>query len=66
MKVFSLFAGILALGLLSGCAFTEFKTERPPVKDDRMTFVENGNYNSARFVGLYSFCFLYTQVGRPC
>ena len=44
MKVFSLFAGILALGLLSGCAFTEFKTERPPVKDDRISFVENGNF----------------------
>ena len=44
MKVFSLFACILALGLLSGCAFTEFKTERPPVKDDRISFVENGNF----------------------
>ena len=44
MKVFSIFAGVLSLGLLCGCAFTEFKTERPPVKDDRITFVENGNF----------------------
>ena len=44
MKVFSIFAGVLSLGLLCGCAFTEFKTERPPVKDDRITFIENGNF----------------------
>lgn len=44
MKAFSIFAGFLAAGLLAGCAFTEFKTERPPVKDTRITFVENGSF----------------------
>ena len=44
MKAFSIFAGFLAAGLLAGCAFTEFKTERPPVKDTRITFLENGSF----------------------